>query len=60
MTARSVTMCEVLARLEVVLGATIRALGVAMLAHIKENAGVVVPNLHAGLFGWAKDAALGV
>ncbi len=51
---------DLLASFELVFCAAIGALGVTMLAHVEENARVAAPQLHAGLFAGAEDAALGV
>ena len=48
------------ARLELVFGAAIRALGMAFSGHIQVHLGVRVPDLHVGFGAWAKDAALWV
>ncbi len=49
-----------LARLEPILRAAIGAFGLAAFADIEEDAGVVVPHLHACLFAGAENAALGI
>src|SRR5574343_1650659 len=58
--AVSVAAAEVFARLELVGGAAIRALGLAGRAHVQVDLGVGVPELHVGLGVGAKDTALGV
>jgi hypothetical protein len=56
----SVGATHMLTRLELVDRAAVRALGVAIAAHIQIHLGVVVPELHVGFGAGAKDTALGV
>jgi hypothetical protein len=51
---------EVLAGLEFVNRAAIRALGLTAVGYVQKDLGVVVPELHIGLGTGAKHAALGV
>lgn len=49
---------KMLTRLKLVLRSAIWAFGVAGFANIEKDAGMAVPQLHAGELGGAKDTAL--
>lgn len=56
----SVVAVEMLAGLERIFGAAIRALGLAGVADVQVHLGMAVPDLHVGFGIRAKDTALGV
>jgi hypothetical protein len=55
-----VTVANVLAGFEFVLGAAIRALGLACAGHVQVNLGVAVPEFHVGFVAGAVNATVAV
>jgi hypothetical protein len=60
MSAFLVAVANVLAGFKCVLGAAIRALGLAGAGHIQVDLGVAVPEFHVGFVAGTKHAAMAV